>query len=165
MELIKFLYQYICFKNDPISFCLNNNKVNTNFELKKLNHKASLFQNFYGDIKTFMYLVILKWLTNKKRVLITDTVKNNVTSPNFLVWKFCGKAHFSHSFGRFTRNYAETVPFLQNFHTMKLGEVTVFYAVLVVIDAIIIKEITNKVHIKSLASTSLRKMKNVNLFT
>ena len=30
---------------------------------------------------------------------------------DFLVWKFCGKAQFSHSFGRFARNYAETVPF------------------------------------------------------
>ena len=27
------------------------------------------------------------------------TVKNPVISPNFLVWKFCGKAQFPHSFG------------------------------------------------------------------
>ena len=27
------------------------------------------------------------------------------------MWKFCGKAQFSHSFGRFAWNYAETVPF------------------------------------------------------
>ena len=32
-------------------------------------------------------------------------------STNFLVWKFCGKAQFPHSFGWFSRNYAETVPF------------------------------------------------------
>ena len=43
-----------------------------------------------------------------------------------MVWKFCGKA--PHSFARFTRNFAETaIP--QNFHTRKLDEITVFYAV------------------------------------
>ena len=39
------------------------------------------------------------------------TAKFNVISPSFLVWKFCGKAQFPHSFGRITRNYSETVPF------------------------------------------------------
>ena len=29
------------------------------------------------------------------------TAQNTVISPNFLVWKFCGKAQFPHSFGRF----------------------------------------------------------------
>ena len=47
---------------------------------------------------------------------ITDswffTVKNPLISPNFLVWKFCGKAQFPHSF-----------------HTRKLGEVTGFLGV------------------------------------
>ena len=33
--------------------------------------------------------------------------QNTVISPNFLVWKFCGKAQFL----RFARNYAEIVPF------------------------------------------------------
>ena len=32
-------------------------------------------------------------------------------SPDFLVWKFCGKAQFPHSFGRIARNYAETMTF------------------------------------------------------
>ena len=36
---------------------------------------------------------------------------NTVISPNFLVWKFCAKAQFLHSFGRFAQNYAENVPF------------------------------------------------------
>ena len=45
-----------------------------------------------------------------------------------MAWKFCGKAQFPHSFGRFAWNYAETV-FSQNFRTRKLGEITVFYAV------------------------------------
>ena len=37
----------------------------------------------------------------------TSSAENTVTSPNFLVWNFCGKAQFPHSFGQF----AETVPF------------------------------------------------------
>ena len=39
------------------------------------------------------------------------TVKNTLISPYFVLWKFCGKAPFPHSFGRFARNYVETVPF------------------------------------------------------
>ena len=31
--------------------------------------------------------------------------------PNFLVWKFCGKAQFPHSFGRIAQRYAKSVPF------------------------------------------------------
>ena len=37
--------------------------------------------------------------------------KNTVICPNFLVWKFCGKAKFSNSFERIPRKYAKTVPF------------------------------------------------------
>ena len=39
------------------------------------------------------------------------TAKNIVISPNFLVWKFRGKAQFPHSFVRIPRKYAETVSF------------------------------------------------------
>ena len=45
-----------------------------------------------------------------KEQLMKVTAKNTVISPDFLMWKFCGKAKFPHSFGRFARNYAETVP-------------------------------------------------------
>ena len=44
---------------------------------------------------------------------VSNTVKNIVISPNFLMWKFCEKKQFPHSFGRFARNSAETVPFLK----------------------------------------------------
>ena len=47
--------------------------------------------------------------------MIPNTAKNNVISPDFLAWKFCGKARFPHSFGRFARNYAETLPFRKIF--------------------------------------------------
>ena len=39
------------------------------------------------------------------------TGKNTVISHDFLVWKFCGKVQFPHSFGRFAGNYAEIMPF------------------------------------------------------
>ena len=59
------------------------------------------------------------------------TAKNTVILPgNFNLWKFCGKAQISHSFGRIARNYAETVPFQKNFHIRKLGEITVFFTVI-----------------------------------
>ena len=54
---------------------------------------------------------------------ITGTVSNTVISPNFLMSKFPGvERQFPHSFGRFT--------FPRNPHTRKLGEITVFHAVM-----------------------------------
>ena len=52
-----------------------------------------------------------KILVSGSSLLKKNTAKNTVISPDFLVWKFCGKAQFLHSFRRFTRNYVETVPF------------------------------------------------------
>ena len=43
------------------------------------------------------------------------TAKNTVILPNFLVWKFCKRAQFSHRFERFSWNYVETEPFQKNF--------------------------------------------------
>ena len=55
------------------------------------------------------FLVILHYL--KKFSQESYFAKNTVDSPNFLIWKFCGKAQFPHSFGRIAQHYAETVPF------------------------------------------------------
>ena len=46
-------------------------------------------------------------------IMAYTTAKNTVISPDFLVWKFWGKAQFPHSFGRFAIRgpYAKTVPF------------------------------------------------------
>ena len=59
--------------------------------------------------------------------MFPSTAKNTVISPNFLVWKFYGKAQFPHSFGR---KLCRNCVFPQNFHAKKLGEITVFFAVL-----------------------------------
>ena len=42
-----------------------------------------------------------KW--NMSSFYVVTTVKNTVSSRNFLVWKFCGKAQLLHSFGQFAR--------------------------------------------------------------
>ena len=44
-------------------------------------------------------------------VAVENTAKNIVISPNYLVWKLCGKTQFPQSFGRIAGNSAETVPF------------------------------------------------------
>ena len=54
--------------------------------------------------------------------------KNTVVSPIFLVWKFCGKAQLPHSFA-IRPKLCGSCAIPQNFHTRKLGEITVFYAV------------------------------------
>ena len=46
----------------------------------------------------FFYRIINSKLLEKK-ISMLDPAKNRVISPNFLVWKFCGKAQFPHSFG------------------------------------------------------------------
>ena len=46
-----------------------------------------------------------------KALLLQYTTKNTAISQDFVVWKFCEKALFPHSFRRVARNYAETVPF------------------------------------------------------
>ena len=80
---------------------------------------------------------VVKWTT---RSLETDfffqktgiekvfahTAKNTVISPNFLVWKFCGKTQFLQSFGRIARNYAETVPVQKIFTPRNLVKLRYF---------------------------------------
>ena len=44
-------------------------------------------------------------------IFINFTAKNTLISPDFLVWKFCGKTQFPHSFGWIEVRYAETAPF------------------------------------------------------
>ena len=42
---------------------------------------------------------------------VQNTAKSTVILPDFLVWTFCGKVQFPHSFGQIAQNYTETVPF------------------------------------------------------
>ena len=55
--------------------------------------------------------------------------KNIVISPNFLVYKLCGKAQFPHS-----PKLSENGAFPPNIHTRKLGESTKFFPVMIYLD-------------------------------
>ena len=81
-------------------FADDTNLVPTDRSMKKINKHINRDLRLVGE-----------WIRAKKLSLNTSTAKNTVISPNFLVWKFCGKEQFPHSFGLFARNYAETVPF------------------------------------------------------
>ena len=52
-----------------------------------------------------------QYLLHMQKEQRRDTGRNAVISFNFLVWKFCGKTQFWHSFEQFAQNYAETVRF------------------------------------------------------
>ena len=65
----------------------------------------------FSSCFSFCCMVSLGFQTVSFLYLQINTGKNPVISPNLLVWKFCGNAQFPHSFGRFTRTYAETVFF------------------------------------------------------
>ena len=63
-------------------------------------------QNFQTQLNIYV-----ETLGKSDETLRNGTAKNTVISLNFLGWKFCGKAQFTHSFGRIVPNYGETVPF------------------------------------------------------
>ena len=79
------------------------------------NHKLNVLYNVYSK----KYIIIRMDVVFLKKQSFLDSVllcikkliaKNTVISPSFLVWKFCVKVQFPHSFGRLARNSAETVP-------------------------------------------------------
>ena len=72
------------------------------FILDFIFYKISLTGSFYYDLPA-------------TEIFLPDccfpTALNTVISPNFMVWKFCRKTQFPHSFRRIIQNYAETAPF------------------------------------------------------
>ena len=70
---------------------------------KKLKHRT---QTAHNNCMRFCLQ-----LDKLKQMSYENTAKNTIISTNFLVWKFCGKAQFRHSFGLIAGNYAKTVPF------------------------------------------------------
>ena len=64
-------------------------------EVKSREEKSVVFmQNYKNNIMLVSY--IGKKKSGKKML---STAKNTVISPDFLVWKFCGKTQLLHSFG------------------------------------------------------------------
>ena len=57
----------------------------------------------FPSVKTAWKYYMLRSIGSTTPVNIKklDTAKNALISPNFLVWKLCGKALFPHSSGKF----------------------------------------------------------------
>ena len=97
--------------------------------------KISVLKNYAKFIWKHLSRILFPMTLCRSRPA-TITAKNTAISPNFLVWKFCGNTQFPHSFGRiaFQQNFRANCPklcgncpFPQNFHTRKLGGITVFF--------------------------------------
>ena len=74
-----------------------------------------------------MNLFYKKLVSTSQENCLDYTEKNTVISTNILAWNFCGKAQFWALCPKLCRNCA----FPQNVHARKLGEITVFFALLV----------------------------------
>ena len=72
-------------------------------------------QRICSNFQCIFRMIYFQLIVNQVKVIETITAKNAVISPDFLVWKFYGKAQFSYSFIRIARNYAKTVPFSKIF--------------------------------------------------
>ena len=75
-----------------------------------LHFSDKLFSGKQISCKYKSKFVFYKYV-NHRTWLTHNTAKNTIISPNFLVWKFCGKAQFPYNFGWIARSYTETVPF------------------------------------------------------
>ena len=71
--------------------------------------KIFFVRKFENTVLAFLTCMIHRVVFWKLKVLVKsqpvkwifiNTVKNTIISPNFLVWKFCWKAEFPHSFRR-----------------------------------------------------------------
>ena len=77
------------------------------FELSKLFARFSYCQlwTYFTPFSSVSIVnfehVIVVWKECRSR---PSHCVNTIIPPNFLVWKFCGKAQFPQSFGRFSRN-------------------------------------------------------------
>ena len=69
--------------------------------------KRNIFTYLHFVTFTCEFEIINPDIKSYEELVLDGTAKNAVISPDFLVWKFCGKAQFPHSFGRFV----ETVSF------------------------------------------------------
>ena len=57
----------------------------------------SCYEGIFLVYQVFPGIIILIWDGDSNP---SFTAKNTVISPNFLMWKFCGKSQFTHSFRR-----------------------------------------------------------------
>ena len=70
------------------------------------------------------FKVCISYVINcSKATLLVQAIsaQNTVISPNLLLWKFCGKAHFRRVWAN-CQELCRNCVFPQNFHTRKLGD-------------------------------------------
>ena len=79
-------------------------------------------------------------------------VKYHNFTKNFLVWKFCRAQFERHSF-----SICGNCAFPQNFHTRKLGEIRIFYAVLLT------KQSTNTQYFNSILAANFHQLQGLHL--
>ena len=77
-------------------------------------HKTGRVNNFFFYTQCGHLNLTLNEDATVLLVLIASA-KNTVISPNFLMWKFCGRAQFPHSFGQFVFKEKKNVVFIRNF--------------------------------------------------
>ena len=82
---------------------------NTFFGSSCVHRNSSLIsdRNFCLPFRFIYDLITINNKYFEKTFRIIYTVKNTVISPDFLAWKFCGKAQFPHSFGRLRYFFAK----------------------------------------------------------
>ena len=78
--------------------------------MKELNWAMNRNQIFVMSLTKYLQQVKQRWWQSIATTTHhSSTTLNIIIFPNFMVWKFCRKTQFSHSFRRLARNYAETV--------------------------------------------------------
>ena len=81
---------------------LNNiNYLNSTDFIRVIRYGDKNFDNVSNFKIITATIKLVKTTKNFREALFrtTDTTQNAVISPNFLVWDFCGKTQFPHSFG------------------------------------------------------------------
>ena len=117
-----------CIDSDVVSFLLiltgfwpEGTDSEQNNSYSKIISRLLIMIHLEDHLGFKLFCVILH--LNETSTTYSYTAKNTVISPNFLMWKFCGKSQFP----RFLGNCGNCA-FPQNFHR-KLGEITVFFTV------------------------------------
>ena len=72
-----------------------------------------VLQLLFGLLFFFCHTKLSK--TPKKKTATLNTAQNTVTSPDSLVWKFCGNLQFPQSFEPFAQNPTESLLFHKTF--------------------------------------------------
>ena len=94
----------------PVTELLQGNEIDiadASHILDSLKSEILSKQNTVDEFHNNCYRIILE-TANKVSI---NTAQNTLIPLNFLMWRFCGKVQFLHSFGQIAQYYVETVFF------------------------------------------------------